>query len=66
MHAEEVIGEVMEFLRTKAGYPFAHLEKIAFDSTTSEWEVTVDVGVYLEDIKKVKVDDKDGRIIGFE
>lgn len=66
MHAEEVIEKVMDFLKTKAGYSYAHLERITFDKNTSNWEVIVDVGTFLEDIKKVKVDDKDERIVGFE
>ena len=66
MHAEEVIDKVIEFVKSKGGYPFVQLGKVAFDKKTLEWEVTVNVGALSENIKKVKVNDKDGKIIGFE
>ena len=66
MHTAEVVDRAMEFVRTKAGYPFIRLKKVTFDETGSEWEVLVDVGVVVADIKKVTINDRDGKIAGFE
>jgi hypothetical protein len=66
VHTDEVVDRAMEFVRTKAGYPFIRLKKVTFDETRSEWEVLVDVGVLGEDIKKVTINDRDGKIVGFE
>ncbi len=66
MHTDEVVDRAMEFVRTKAGYPFIRLKKVTFDETRSEWEVLVDVGVLGEDLKRVTIDDRDGRVVGFE
>jgi len=66
MHTDEVVDRAMEFVRTKAGYPFIRLKKVTFDETGSEWEVLVDVGVVVADIKKVSINDRDGKIVGFE
>ena len=66
MHTDEVVDRAMEFVRDKAGYPFAQLKKATLDETRSEWEVLVDVGVLGADIKKVTIDDRDGRVVGFE
>ncbi len=65
MHPEEIVDKALEFLKTKAGYLYPRLEGITFDKTASAWEVTVDVGVFSTSIKKVKLDDRDGRVIGF-
>lgn len=66
MHTDEVVDRAMEFVRTKAGYPFIRLKKVTFDETRSEWEVLVDVGVLVADIKNVTINDRDGKIVGFE
>lgn len=66
MHTDEVVDWAMEFVRTKAGYPFIRLKKVTFDETRSEWEVLVDVGVLVADIKNVTINDRDGKIVGFE
>ena len=66
MHTDEVVDMAMEFVRTKAWYTFIRLKKVTFDETRSEWEVLVDVGVLGADIKKVTIDDRDGRVVGFE
>ena len=66
MYTGEVVDRAMEFVSAKAGYPFAQLKKATFDETGSEWEVLVDVGVLGADIKKVTIDDSDGRVTGFE
>lgn len=66
MHTDEVVDRAMEFVRTKAGYPFIRLKKVVFDETRSNWEVLVDVGVLGEDIKKVTINDRDGKVVGFE
>jgi hypothetical protein len=66
MHTDEVVDRAMEFVRTKAGYPFIRLKKVTSDETGSKWEVLVDVGVLGADIKKVTINDRDGRVVGFE
>ena len=66
MYTEEVVDRAMEFVRTKAGYPFIRLKKVTFDETGSVWDVLVDVGVLGGDIKKVTINDIDGRVVGFE
>ena len=66
MYTDEVVDRAMEFVRTKAGYPFSQLKKATLDETRSEWEVLVDVGVLGADIKKVTIADRDGRVVGFE
>jgi len=66
MHTDEVVDRAMEFVSAKADYPFIRLKKVTFDETGSEWEVLIDVGVLGADIKKVTINDSDGRVVGFE
>lgn len=43
-----------------------NLKSSKLDSATKEWIITFDVGFLTENIKKVKVDAEDGKILGYE
>lgn len=60
---EVAVDKAMDFLR-KSGYPFARL--IDARHYRNNWIVTVDVGIAFKDIRKVRINGRNGRIIGFE
>jgi hypothetical protein len=60
---EVAVDRAMAFLRD-SGYPFARL--ISARRYKSNWIVTVDIGIVLPDRRKIRIDGRNGKIIGFE
>lgn len=70
MFTEQVIDIAMEFMKNKANFPWPRLEAITSIEGTEEekacWEVLINVGVTQKQIKKVLIDDEDGKVIKYE
>jgi len=64
MDTEEAIDKALEFLRKKAGYYFAKLVSVKLEGDV--WIIKFDVGILMEQIVTIKLDDKTGRVIEFE
>lgn len=60
---EVAVDKAMDFLR-KSGYPFARL--VDARRYRNNWIVTVDVGIAFKDMRKVRINGQNGKIIGFE
>jgi hypothetical protein len=54
-----------EFL-AKSGYSFFRLQKAELDVAKNEWNLVYDVGISVEKIKKVVIDDATGKVVKFE
>ena len=66
MYTEEVVDKALEFVKNKGGFPWIHLEKVTSDESNGLWKVLINVGVLEKDIKTVTIDDKDGKVVGYE
>ncbi len=60
---EAAVDKAMEFLRT-SGYPFARI--IYARRYGGNWIVAADVGVLVSDKRKIRINGKNGKVIGFE
>ena len=64
MDLEEAVERAKEFLTRVAGYAFPTLLSARLENGV--WVLRFDVGVLEEKIVVVKVDDRTGRVVGFE
>lgn len=62
---EEVAANARSFLITN-GYSYAKLKSAEYDEGTKTWNATFDVGVLGVEFKTVKVNDENGKVIGFK
>ena len=63
MDLEEAVEKAKEFL-SKAGYPFSRLLSAKLEDDV--WIMRFDVGILEKEIMTIKVDDRTGKVIGFE
>ncbi len=64
MDLEEAVEKARGFLARTAGYAFAQLVSARLEGGV--WILRFDVGILERRIVTVKVDDRTGRIVGFE
>ena len=64
MDLENVVEKALEFHNRKAGYYFAQLLSAKLED--SIWVLEFDVGILTRQIVVVKIDDKTGKVVGFE
>jgi len=64
MDLEDVVEKALEFLNRKAGYYFAQLLSAKLEDGI--WVLEFDVGILTRQIMVVKIDDKTGKVVGFE
>ncbi len=65
MAIEQVTDIAIDYAK-KAGYPWIKILSVKFDALSNSWGVSIDVGTINQNIKIVKVDDGNGRVVGFE
>ena len=64
MDLEEAVERAKEFLTRVAGYAFATLLSARLENGV--WVLRFDVGILEKKIVVVRVDDRTGRVVGFE
>ncbi len=64
MDLEEAVEKAREFLERTAGYVFSQLLSAKLEGNV--WILRFDVGILEKRVVTVKVDDRTGRIVGFE
>ena len=64
MDLEEAVERAKEFLTRVAGYAFPRLLSARLEG--SVWVLRFDVGVFEKKVVVVRVDDRTGRVVGFE
>lgn len=60
---EEAVEKAKEFL-SKAGYPISKLLSAKLENDV--WIMRFDVGILEKEIVTIKVDDRTGKVVGFE
>jgi hypothetical protein len=60
------VTETARQFPTQAGYVFFKLQRADFDAAKRQWNLTYDVGVTSEKVKKVVIDDPSGKVVEFE
>jgi hypothetical protein len=65
MDAEQVTDIAIAYLK-KAGYTWIKITKVISDEPANRWKVYADIGAILPAIKTITIDDRDGKIIGYE
>ncbi len=65
MIIDRVTDIALEYLK-KAGYTWMKVTRVASDESALKWKVYADVGIIFSEIKVITIDDRDGRVIGYE
>ena len=66
MNTEEVVDKALGFVKNKGGFPWIHLEEVTSNESNGLWKISIDVGVLEKKTKTVTIDDKDGKVVGYE
>ncbi|MEM2917435.1 MAG: hypothetical protein QXN63_03665 [Candidatus Bathyarchaeia archaeon] len=66
MDTEEVIERATDFLQKKAGYYSFKLLSVRFDEARKVWDLRFDVGLFVERIVSLTIDDASGRVTSYE
>ncbi len=65
MGVEQITDMTADYIK-KAGYTWFRVVEVEFNPAKYEWSVSVDVGVFKPEIKKVIIDDNLGKVVGFK
>jgi len=65
MNVEQITDMTADYIK-RAGYTWFKIIEVEFSPTNYQWDVSVDVGVFKQDIKKVIIDDNLGKVVGFK